>query len=91
FESMDAATGRPSWQNIAPFSPVTKRYWALWDSLRLRNGVLYRQWESDDGKTSRWQLLLPRSRVAEVLKELHSSPTGGHFGVTKTLNEVRER
>ncbi|GFY22204.1 retrovirus-related Pol polyprotein from transposon 412 [Trichonephila clavipes] len=31
----------PSWQDIALFHPTTKRYWALWDSLHLRNGVLY--------------------------------------------------
>ncbi|GFU58547.1 integrase_H2C2 domain-containing protein [Trichonephila clavipes] len=42
---------KPSWQDITPFHPTTKRYWALWNSLHLRNGVLYRKWESDDGKT----------------------------------------
>ncbi|GBN69124.1 hypothetical protein AVEN_79405-1 [Araneus ventricosus] len=26
---------RPSCQEIAPESPATKRYWALWDSLHL--------------------------------------------------------
>ncbi|GBM71337.1 Retrovirus-related Pol polyprotein from transposon 297 [Araneus ventricosus] len=34
---------RPSWQEIAPESPATKRYWALWDSLHLKDGVLYRR------------------------------------------------
>ncbi|GBO10424.1 hypothetical protein AVEN_170760-1 [Araneus ventricosus] len=33
---------RPSWQEIAPETPATKRYWALWDSLHLEDGVLYR-------------------------------------------------
>ncbi|GBM30450.1 hypothetical protein AVEN_203021-1 [Araneus ventricosus] len=47
---------RPSWQEITPESPATKRYWALWDSLHLKNGVLYRKWESDDGSFCRWQL-----------------------------------
>ncbi|GFX57866.1 hypothetical protein TNCV_3068331 [Trichonephila clavipes] len=82
---------KSSWQDIAPFQPTTKRYWALWDSLHLRNGVLYRKWESDDGKTFRWQLILPKIRVSTVLKELHGSPTGGHFGFMKTLQKVRER
>ncbi|GBM93813.1 Retrovirus-related Pol polyprotein from transposon 297 [Araneus ventricosus] len=48
---------RPSWQEIAPESPATKRYWALWDSLHLKDGVLYRKWESDDGSSCRWQLI----------------------------------
>ncbi|GFT85728.1 retrovirus-related Pol polyprotein from transposon 412 [Trichonephila clavipes] len=72
----------PSWQDIALFHPTMKRYWALWDSLHLRNGVLYR--------TLRWQLILPKTRVSTVLKELHGSPTGGYFGVMKTLQKVRE-
>ncbi|GBN54727.1 hypothetical protein AVEN_48045-1 [Araneus ventricosus] len=45
---------RPSWQKIALESPATKRYWALWDSLHLKDGVLYRKWESDDGSSCRW-------------------------------------
>ncbi|GFT58376.1 retrovirus-related Pol polyprotein from transposon 412 [Trichonephila clavipes] len=60
-------------------------------SNKTKNGVLYRKFESEDGKTFRWQLVLPRSRIPEVLKELHGSPTGGHFGVMKTLHRVRER
>ncbi|GFT14495.1 uncharacterized protein TNCV_4004521 [Trichonephila clavipes] len=81
---------KPSWQDIASFHPTTKRYRALWDSLHLGNGVLYRKWESDDGKTFRWQLILSKTRVSTVLKELHGSPTGGHFGVMKTLQKKFE-
>ncbi|GFX09345.1 retrovirus-related Pol polyprotein from transposon 412 [Trichonephila clavipes] len=90
-EFKESSEEKPSWQDIAPFHPTTKRYWALWNSLHLRNGVLYRIWESDDGKTFRWQLILPKIRVSTVLKELHGSPTGDHFGVMKTLQKVRER
>ncbi|GBN08912.1 hypothetical protein AVEN_255588-1 [Araneus ventricosus] len=40
---------RPSWQEIARESPATKRHWALWNSLYLKDGVLYRSWERNDG------------------------------------------
>ncbi|GBM68844.1 hypothetical protein AVEN_189735-1 [Araneus ventricosus] len=40
---------QPSWQEIARESPATKQYWALWNSLYLKDGVLYRKWESDNG------------------------------------------
>ncbi|GFU73199.1 retrovirus-related Pol polyprotein from transposon 412, partial [Trichonephila clavipes] len=90
-EFMESSSNKPSWQDISAYSPTTKQYWALWNSLHLRNGVLYRKFESEDGKTFRWQLVLPRSRIPEVLKELHGSPTGGHFGVMKTLHRVRGR
>ncbi|GFU49129.1 uncharacterized protein TNCV_573681 [Trichonephila clavipes] len=48
-EFKESSDEKPSWQDITPFHPTTKRYWELWDSLHLRNGVLYRKWESDDG------------------------------------------
>ncbi|GFW14628.1 retrovirus-related Pol polyprotein from transposon 412 [Trichonephila clavipes] len=63
----------------------------FWDSFHLRNGVLYRKCESHNEKTFRWQLILPKTRISTVLKELHGSPTGGNFGVMKTLQTVRER
>ncbi|GBN81789.1 Retrovirus-related Pol polyprotein from transposon 297, partial [Araneus ventricosus] len=85
------SSDRPSWQEIAPESLATKRYWALWDSLHLKDGVLYRKWESDDGNSCRWQLILPKSRIPEFLRETHDSASGGHFGVMKTLSKTRER
>ncbi|GFV69496.1 retrovirus-related Pol polyprotein from transposon 17.6 [Trichonephila clavipes] len=96
----DALSRRPCPENCRHCSRVETKYdYAIRqitifnsDATRsLENGVLYRKFESEDGKTFRWQLVLPRSRIPEVLKELHGSPTGGHFGVMKTLHRVRER
>ncbi|GBN53999.1 hypothetical protein AVEN_141116-1 [Araneus ventricosus] len=44
-------TDRPSRSEITPESLATKRYWALWDSLHLKDGILYRKWENDDGSS----------------------------------------
>ncbi|GFU31358.1 retrovirus-related Pol polyprotein from transposon 412 [Trichonephila clavipes] len=41
------------------------------DPLHLKNGVLYRKWESDDRKIFRWQLILQKTRVLTVFKEHH--------------------
>ncbi|GFX96804.1 hypothetical protein TNCV_1648391 [Trichonephila clavipes] len=92
-EFLESSSNKPSWQDISAYSPTTKQYWALWNSLHLRNGVLYRKFESEDGKTFRWQLVLPRSRIPEVLKELHGSPTGGHenFAPTRKGPKIRSR
>ncbi|GFX15549.1 retrovirus-related Pol polyprotein from transposon 412 [Trichonephila clavipes] len=90
-EFKESSDEKPIWQDIAPFHSTTKRYWALWDSIHLKNCVLYRKGVPDDGKTFRWQLILPKTRVSIVLKELHGSPTGSHFGVMKTLHKFRER
>ncbi|GFT97829.1 retrovirus-related Pol polyprotein from transposon 17.6 [Trichonephila clavipes] len=40
-EFMESSSNKPSWQDISAYSPTTKQYWALWNSLYLRNGVLY--------------------------------------------------
>ncbi|UYV64569.1 hypothetical protein LAZ67_3001200, partial [Cordylochernes scorpioides] len=40
--------GRPFWEDVASHSPKTKSLWRLWNSLTLRDGVLYRKWESED-------------------------------------------
>ena len=69
-EAMEPRKRKPSWQEIAQYSPTTKRYCALWESLELRKGNLYRKWETGDDKDFRWQLNLPRSRIETVLKEL---------------------
>ncbi|UYV78634.1 K02A2.6-like, partial [Cordylochernes scorpioides] len=82
---------RPSWEDVAPYSPKTKSLWSLWNSLTLRDGVLYRKWKSENGKHGSWKLVLPRSHVPLALQEMHSSPTGGHFGIRKTLAKARER
>ncbi|PNF33868.1 hypothetical protein B7P43_G07231 [Cryptotermes secundus] len=82
---------RQKWQDIADRSPTYKSYWAQWKSLAVRNGVLERDWESATGRRQVAQIIIPRSRVKDVLSELHGGPSGGHFGVNKTLNKVRQR
>ncbi|KAJ8961687.1 hypothetical protein NQ318_021286 [Aromia moschata] len=82
---------RPTWQEVSRYGTTIKGYWAQWNSLCLRDGLLHRKWESPDGVSAVYQLVLPKARIHQVLKELHSSPSGGHFGVTRTLARVRDR
>ncbi|KAJ8980210.1 hypothetical protein NQ317_002224 [Molorchus minor] len=82
---------RPEWKDISNKSTTLKGYWAIWDSLIVEDGILKRLWENTDGKETRKQIVLPRARVNEVLQEVHGGVGGGHFGVNKTLNKVRER
>ncbi|KAJ8934659.1 hypothetical protein NQ318_017038 [Aromia moschata] len=80
---------RPTWQEVSRYGTTIKGYWAQWNSLCLRDGLLHRKWESPDGVSAVYQLVLPKARIHQVLEELHNSPSGGHFGVTRTL--ARER
>ena len=43
------AGDRPEWSEISNLSTTFKYYWARWNVLHLRAGVLYRKWERFDG------------------------------------------
>ena len=46
-----ASTGvKPSWVETSPRSAATKVYWAQWDRLEVRDGILCRRRESRDGE-----------------------------------------
>ncbi|GBN21577.1 hypothetical protein AVEN_112377-1 [Araneus ventricosus] len=68
---------RLSWQEIAPESTATKRYWPFWDSLHLKDGVLYRKWESDDGSSCRWQIILPKAEFKKFCERLMTAQVEG--------------
>jgi len=65
-------------------------YWSYWDSLVLKDRVLYKKWEAPNLRTSFLQLIVPRDRVKEILEEAHNSPSGGHFGVNKTGKDPKK-
>ena len=65
--------------------------WAQWDRLILEEGLLHRNWESQDGKRSTLQLVIPQTLTHDVLRALHNAPSAGHFGYRKTLLRVRRR
>ena len=82
---------KPKWSDISHLSSATKTYWVNWSLLEVRDGVLMRRWESDDGKEITWKIVLPRSLRSIVLEELHNSITAGHLGVNKMLHKVQRR
>jgi hypothetical protein len=82
---------RPEWKDIADRSPTYKSYWAQWKSLAVRNDILEHNWESANGRVTVAQIVLPWSKVKDVLTELQDEPSGGHLGINKTLNKVRQR
>ena len=82
---------RPTWEEISIESPATKSYWAEWERLYLRGDLLYRKWESDDGKYYRFQLVLPRKYQEVVLRNLHDVRTSAHLGQKRTNEAVAQR
>lgn len=82
---------RPDWKVVSNKSPALKSYWSQWDMMAVRDGVLVKRWESNDGKEFKWLLVLPHALRKKVLDTLHSSKTAGHLGREKTLPKVREK
>ena len=67
-----------------------KSCWAQLKSLELRDGVLVRHWESADGQKKTAQVIIPQSKVKEVLTDMHRGTSGGHLGANKTMDKVRQ-
>ena len=84
-------TAQPALREVQGTSKATKSLWAQWNRLVLENGVLHRQWQTEDGRGTRLQLVLPRSLIPDILSALHDAPSAGHLGVNKTVERVRER
>ena len=82
---------KPSWAEVSHLSPEIKFYWARLDSLIIDNGILYRKWETHNGKQHVLHVVLPLSLRKFVLEQLHNSVTGGHLGLRKTLSKVKQR
>ncbi|GFU90081.1 retrovirus-related Pol polyprotein from transposon 412 [Trichonephila clavipes] len=84
-------SNKPNWPRTSRLIVLQLSSIGLWNSLHLRNGVLYRKirirgWKDIQVAISTSSISYPRGT-----QELHGSPTGGHFGVMKTLHRVRER
>lgn len=79
---------RPDWTDLSMWDTDLKAYWAQFNTLILKDGILFRKWLSADGTERHQQLVIPRSLRKDVLQQFHSSPTGG---VTKTLAKIKSR
>ena len=81
---------QPPWGEVAPFSPVTKGLWAKCTNLRVAEGVLQRGWKKPATGELTWQVVVPKGLQGKVLQQLHWGVGAGHFGVSKTLNRLRQ-
>ena len=82
---------RPSRSEFPPEGNPARLYWFYWDSLFLEDGILYKIWEAPNLKSRIFQLIVPKKRRKEILREAHDSSSGGHFGINKTLEKIRKR
>jgi len=82
---------KPLFQDLASLDSSAKVYYSYWNALFLKNGVLYKRWESPNSKLEISQVIVPSNRINQILVSAHDSPSGGHFGINKTLDKIRKR
>jgi len=90
-ELMEANDEQPSWETVSPLSSDVKFLWKFWPRLKIQNGVLVRRFESVDGRSEVWQVVLPQKLRDEFLALAHGGMTGGHLGQRKTAAAVQAR
>ena len=66
-----------------------KRLLGQWDTIVLRDKILYRRFENGSEEID--QMIVPSRLRQSVLKELHSGIRGGHLGTKKMLKKVKSR
>jgi len=82
---------KPPWERVAIYSSATKALWHQWSRLRLREGILYREFWSTDGFSSSLQLVVPYQYRMEFIRLAHENMTGGHLGRRRTEAQVQRR
>ncbi|RNA36966.1 Retrovirus-related Pol poly from transposon [Brachionus plicatilis] len=83
----DASENRPHNES---FSGDLRTYWFQWGRLRVINGVLYRIWKICDDQL-RYQLVVPRTMRKDILRQMHDSELGGHFGMTTMAGKIESK
>ncbi|CAG2196580.1 unnamed protein product [Mytilus edulis] len=80
---------RPEWKDVSAGTVELKHYWSKWDSIVMKNNIVYQKWENDTVSRIVWQVLLPFILRKTALKYLHNAPSSGHLGIKKTLAKLR--
>ena len=84
------SASRPDWKSLENHSDDVRSLWAQFESLEVRNGILYRRFYSTDGTISHLQLIVPRVLRNTFFKLVHEG-AGGHFAIRRTQDQVQRR
>ena len=66
-------------------------YWARFNELLIKDGILGLVYNCDDGATTTFRAFVPKRARQKILKLALSSAGGGHFGVQNTVNKLKQR
>ena len=78
---------RPPWKDVKHEGRLVRILWSMWKFIYLKDGILYKK----DENTQCSQLIVPMKLKQQILTQEHNHRLGDHFGVKKTLHNVRSR
>jgi transposase InsO family protein len=82
---------RPFGPEVCSASPAVRHYWNCWDSLAIKQGILYRKFRKRDNSGEYLQFLVPSTLRQSVLQQMHDCLLSGHLGKKKTREKVLQR
>ena len=84
------AGSRPAWEAVQGSSPMLRSLWQQFDSLVVREGVLYRSFYNPAGLVILLQLILPAAMKVAFLEFIHAD-AAGHLKFAKCLSHIMKR
>ena len=74
---------KPEWSEIAKYGVEFKFYWNIYESLALVDGVLYRLWEEEKGKSVTKHIVVPSELGKFVFTKLQKIQTKGQKDISE--------
>ena len=75
---------------VASYCKELKAFWHEWDTIELKDNVLYKRRERDVGNDAEYLFLVPTILRKETFKQLHEYITAGHLGRRKTYDKIKK-
>ena len=79
----------PKWSAISSKSSFFKTLRRNWDRLEVHSTILYRRWSQEDTVSEILQLIVPKSRRAEVMEMHYSIPSAAHLDAKRTMERIK--
>ena len=78
------------WKDRGSPDIALRKYRKQFPRLIIHDNVLHRLFYDNQGKVQHKQFCVPKSLWREVIYRLNNSPTAGHMGINKTVEEFRK-
>ena len=80
----------PMWERVKGSSPYMRALFRQFDSLVLRDDVLYRVFVDRDSMPSHYQIVIPRKLISPMLTAIHCD-AAGHLKYRRSLGLLQEK